>query len=218
MADLSKIYTVVFDQGASGTFLLWFTSQHAGFKSLEREYLDTYEDTVNLTVKNIKNDQQHMAIVDTRSFEISKQPLDQYLENNFNKNDPEQKIIFKIMPHAVFMLNKSIIPENHFPKIKTIMVKFEKYEWINSRMLSFGTDGGILDDSVLSIRKSQWEEFQSYLVKNNIENHVLIIDKLLDLDTAEYQKLLDFIDESPIDNWKDLIVEYKNKTGISKIM
>jgi hypothetical protein len=39
--------------------------------------------------------------------------------------------------------------------------------------------------------------------------HVIDLLKLIECDTNEYNKLLDFIEQPPLDNWKELITDYR---------
>jgi hypothetical protein len=39
--------------------------------------------------------------------------------------------------------------------------------------------------------------------------HVINLLKLIECDTNEYNKLLDFIEQPPLDNWKELITDYR---------
>ena len=41
-------------------------------------------------------------------------------------------------------------------------------------------------------------------------NHIVQIDELLDYNEDEYNKLIKFLDCKPMDDWKELITEYRN--------
>jgi hypothetical protein len=43
----------------------------------------------------------------------------------------------------------------------------------------------------------------------NVPLHVVNLQELLDCDKNEYNKLLDFIEQPPLDNWKELITDYR---------
>jgi hypothetical protein len=43
----------------------------------------------------------------------------------------------------------------------------------------------------------------------NVPLHTIQLLNLLDCDTNEYNKLLDFIEQPPLDNWKELITDYR---------
>jgi len=43
----------------------------------------------------------------------------------------------------------------------------------------------------------------------NVPLHTIHLLNLLDCDTNEYNKLLDFIEQPPLDNWKELITDYR---------
>ena len=210
--NLSKIYTVLFTEGSAGTFLIWFVSQHDNFFKLHHTYLNQYKDTVeNTTIKISNNTHYHLGLsIESSNIEAYKhsiQSLDQYLARHFATADPDNKIIFKILPH-------SYSHKYHLPNINIIMLIVENYDWVNSRLESFGGLTRIVTEFCQNRIYQEQQNLQQYFENKGINYCKISINKILKLDTAEYQKLLEFIDAPPIANWQDIIKKYKDKVGI----
>ena len=216
--NLSKIYTVCFERCAAGTFLIWFVSQHDNFFKLHPTYKNHYiTDFLKNTTIKLPNNTHHLAM-NVGPFEYSIQSLDQYLARHFATANPDNKIIFKIVPHDYPLVNKHI---DHLPNINIIMLIVENYDWLNVRLESFGdilTPFGIGTRIVTEFRQNriyqEQQNLQQYFENKGINYCKISINKILKLDTAEYQKLLEFIDAPPIANWQDIIKKYKDKVGI----
>jgi hypothetical protein len=208
--NLSKIYTVCFERCAAGTFLIWFVSQHDNFSKLHHTYQNHYiTDLKNTTIK-LPNNTHHLDL-HVNSLKYSIQSLDQYLARYFVRADPDNKIIFKIVPHDYPLVNKHI---DHLPNINIIMLIVENYDWLNVRLESFGIGTRIVTEFRQNRIYQEQQNLQQYFENKGINYCKILIDKILKLDTAEYQKLLEFIDAPPIANWQDIIKEYKDKVGI----
>jgi hypothetical protein len=213
--NLSKIYTVLFTEGSAGTFLIWFVSQHDNFFKLHHTYKNQYKDTVKNTTVNLPNNTYHLAM-NVGSFKYSIQSLDQYLARHFALAfRTDLKIIFKILPHDYPLVNKHI---DHLPNINIIMLIVENYDWVNSRLESFGGLTRIVTELPQKRIYQNQQNLQQYFKNKGINYCNISINKILKLDTAEYQKLLEFIDAPPIDNWQDIIKEYKDNVGIQEII
>lgn len=213
--DLSKIYTVLFDEGSAGTFLIWFISQHIDFFRLKNECSNQYEDTVQSTSWTIKGLARHFPISGPPSFEYSKRSLDQYLTRHFTAPiKSNYKIIFKVLPHSYHTAIKVL---DHFPKINVVMLVVENYDWINSRLESFERQSSIITESSFEKIKQHQRRFREHFNANHINYCTISINKILNLDTSEYHKLLEFINSSPIDNWQGIVIDYKNKAGIQEV-
>lgn len=212
--DLSKIYTVLFEEGSAGTFLIWFVSQHRDFFKLNHTYLNQYTDTSNNKTIEIQNKTQRHLVLGIGSFEYSKQSLDQYLTRHFASVEPNKKIIFKILPHAYFLVTPH---KDHLPSINVIMLTYENYDWINFRLEAFERQSSIVNQSRQERAVQNQKHLQQCFKNKNINYCTISIDKILNLDTSEYHKLLEFINSSPIDNWQGIVIDYKNKAGIQEV-
>jgi hypothetical protein len=208
--NLSKIYTVLFTEGSAGTFLIWFVSQHDNFFKLHPTYQNHYIDIVKNTTVNLPNNTHHLAM-NVGPFKYRMQSLDQYLARYFVRADPDNKIIFKMLPHAWTLV---INHKDHLPNINFIMLIVENYDWVNSRLESFGGLPRSVDEFHQKIIYQDRQNLQQYFENKGINYCKISINKILKLDTAEYQKLLEFIDAPPIANWQDIIKKYKDKVGI----
>jgi hypothetical protein len=208
--NLSKIYTVLFTEGSAGTFLIWFVSQHDNFFKLHPTYQNHYIDAVKNTTVNLPNNTHHLAM-NVGPFKYRMQSLDQYLARYFVWADPDNKIIFKMLPHACSL---AINHKDHLPNINFIMLIVENYDWVNSRLESFGGSPRIVTEFHQKRMYQDRQNLQQYFENKGINYCKISINKILKLDTAEYQKLLEFIDAPPIANWQDIIKEYKDKVGI----
>jgi hypothetical protein len=210
--NLSKIYTVLFTEGSAGTFLIWFVSQHNNFFKLQHTYLNQYTDTNKNTTIDIQSKTHRHLFLGIGSFEYSKQSLDQYLTRHFATAE-SSKVIFKILPHHNDGVNTH---KDQLPDINIIMLTFEKYGWINSRLKSFEQSTRTETQQERDILNR--ESLQEYFKTKCVNYCTISIDKILNLDIAEYQKLLEFIEAPPIANWQDIIKEYKDNVGIQEII
>jgi hypothetical protein len=50
--------------------------------------------------------------------------------------------------------------------------------------------------------------------KESLPSFVLNVDKFLDMDENEYEKLCNYIDEPPLDDWKSWIMQYRKHLGV----
>lgn len=212
--DPSKVYTVLFDEGSAGTFLIWFVSRHQDFFKLKTEYTNQYGNPDKNTSWTFQGSARHLIIIEINSYKFSKQSLDQYVIKNFYKAAPDNKIIFKMLPHSY---NAAIKVQDCFPKINVIMLIAENYNWINSRLESFHQKSNVFMEARFEISKQQQQNWREYFKINDVNYCTITIDKILNLDTAEYQKLLEFIDSPPIVTWQDIVRDYKKNAGIPEV-
>ena len=110
-------------------------------------------------------------------------------------------------------------------KKKHIMFITKDWSWLYNRhkdlVLQFTTkDSEIYEffKKKFDITNWWWAEMNKNLCNyfDKVLCNYVVVDphKLLKLDEIEYKRLLAFIDEEPLTNWKDLIVEYTDTINL----
>jgi len=145
-----------------------------------------------------------------------------YIEQ-FN-NSQKNKIIIKPSPHSSYQDKIDNIAIDILQMQKHIMLKCDDWTWVYNRnknlMLRFTTIDSKAYNYFNKDKSFNGLPIEYYLnLCNFYEQHnckYVHIDpyKLLKLDENEYNKLLTFIKEKPLTNWKETIIDYVNTLNL----
>lgn len=183
-------YAVLFRAGTHGTWLTWFISMHSEFNTLK---LEIWQKTNQEYVVPKKFCWNH--------HEVSYTDFLSSLEN-FDK----PKLVLKVFPHHQLNHQSDHYIEGFFKQSKCkhvihpIVMDVMRDE-INSRWEKIRRTGLLpinFDPNNLAYDFSQ-------IVKDKAEILHIDIGKLLSKEQSEYQRLLDFIGEQPLDNWHNYV-------------
>ena len=229
---MNELYTVWFPQGTAGTFFIYFISLHSNFYHYTLQYLHwLYGHRAN---SNITKHPVHCQLYNHNKtkivyawWKIKKKNGIQIKQNlpDMNDNYPplqlkdflyqfkidhadtinSKKLIFKQVSHKD---PNSVIDDNKFLKNIVFFNTNDDYTWADNRNKK---NINSLNDFVrFEIQKTYNHKAITKKLKEHECKYTLInIYKLLKLNDNEYKKLLNFINEEPLNNWKSIIDEFK---------
>jgi hypothetical protein len=228
---MTNWYTISYPMGASGMFLIYFISLHEQFLHYDVEYSNNnymakyFKDYSNKEwAKNIiVPNEPHPVDLIAHYIDISWQyRKTSWLDYTANFYPHKNKIIIRPVPHGTNSYQyKVYIPLDIMQQQKHIILISKDWQWLYDRNKELVLQFAPVDSEVYNHFK---KEFDITLIwwKDNLKNTCNYFDryncnyvcvdpyKLLKLDANEYNKLLTFIDEKPLSNWKDIITEYVN--------
>lgn len=197
---------VLYEAGKSGTWLTWFINQHSNFHKYEYK-------------------KQHRNL--SKQVDIACNGADWYYEkedystnrtrchNQYSNNKNAFKDCIKVLPnHNLtnfgehrFTINKSVLRGISFNIDKIIIpilsdIMYDEFLW-RWKLLLNEKNSDLTDIEML---RWQNENMNSY---EGLDHHFLDIGKLITGCEEEYNSLLTFIEEESIENWKEIVYNYK---------
>ena len=176
--------------------MLWFINQHCGFVQVPHPGY-TYNNGIISEFG-----------FPWRSWKSDKETLIKYLNRYQSHALINYKIAIKQIPHN---LDSKKIKIHNYHEINTIIFYIED---INDRIYVENRQKIIIDPQKIEKICFDHEYLSNIFLKNQISFTCIDIAKILKCDEDEYKKLLDFIKEPPLENWKTHICEYKKQINI----
>lgn len=186
-----------------GTWLTWFISQHKNFPALNLFNRCTKGIVTDYAISSCQwwhgynPDPQALA----GKIAFKKQTWDEFVETQHNRTGASDKLAFKVCPFHGMEHEEEYLPnviadsKAHVivPYVDTIMANE-----FNSRKEIIRPDWG---HKPLNIQSTKHD---LQYIENVTTVHWIDIGKILSADESEYIKLLNAIDEEPLDNWQEL--------------
>lgn len=182
-------YVVTWTSYTSGHFLIWLINQHPEFPQSSYQYLN---DRAGKHIKAVHGNQAGAQIGFFAGV----------------SNTGATKAAIHLMDHNPKQVSQTLKTVQGTGKISTILVHWKDPSKFVDRFNSMCPSG-----------EQQTPEHWTQVYTNNFfpaflrqypDTHVVYIDRLLEKDQTEYNRLLDFIAQPALPNWKDLVDEYTN--------
>jgi len=222
MIEGTDWYTIIYPLGSSGSFFMYFISRHENFCHYDIKYLsDNYIDEsspVNhgpIDAVAIHDNPQYKGTGECP--DIKKNTIWWYREISFLafieqfRYSSGNKIIIKPCPHHPSHQQFSFteLPLELLQQQKHIIFNSTDWTWADNRNKTLHPH---------HIRTGRWTndnlKLGNFYKEHNCQYVYIDPYKLLTLNDNEYNKLLTFIEEKPLTNWKDIIVEYVNTINL----
>ena len=210
-----KNYFCFYDAGLSGTWLAWFINQHGNFPQY---YCDEHE--VDGVVTDLCCDGATWCFREDIEDGCEDTPYtyDGYvrrISNRHSQNNQAIKNCIKLLPdHDLSQLDvdSELFDEVMKPIDHIIMPVLDiDSEMVDSytkrQSFMWGLDSKMYNGSIREIYDNMNNGV--YEQKFNKPIHYVHIDQLLNGNDDEYGKLLNVIGEDPLENWKELVVDYR---------
>lgn len=220
------MYAVVFSPGLSGTWLAWFINQHRNFPQFDIQpvhRLDIHTDYA-LPVANLIYREYNSDIHQDKNntFKKSTTPgLIQEVKQYTGTQNPDFiKLCVKLFPEHRFNRDEHLIA-NVLSEFNITHVIYPYVADVNRDMITdrlfalkrmfFPPIGNVEMDDFLNETMMSLLPGQPLADLHKHTNLVTIdIGKFLATDETEYNKILNAIQEPPLDNWKQLVDEMRN--------
>jgi len=233
---LNDAYTLFYPPGGFGTFFVYFISLHKNFHTYKLKHVSSpfFIPYVNYDYHHIDIKEErpvHCGIesIDNEAWpdlvwkkvelpernQLPVMTLKEYFKK-FNEAFPEsvnKKLIIKQIPHA-----RQVMPDH--ANLKSIIFDSDNWEWLTNRnkenFKSFNTEIEAHREVIEKLgflcgNVSDWYKLDK--LSNDLNNYdasycFIDICQLLKLSNSEYNKLLKYIDEPPLQNWKTVISNF----------
>jgi len=202
---------VSYNAGEFGDFIRYFSGLHTGQIKKEQIYFEMQQ-------RMSDHLKMHLIILNPyKNIQINKKLNKEEFKKLFEeKCPPPATHIYKVRLHTRHDQNTHNILGT--PEYDIIHSLGHKVIWTNLEVLS---TWGVFLLKRTELLYSHWnipyakEHYAEYYRKpknypKHYLNHIVQIDELLDYSEDEYNKLIKFLDCKPMDNWKELITEYRN--------
>lgn len=210
-----KNYFCLYHAGFSGTWLTWFINQHASFPQYRKANLLTDSTVTDLcchgatwcykpddmsgisydipcTYDQYVND---ISMRYTRNNIATKNCIKVLPDHALADQDNNSDLLAEVMSHADYIIMPVLNPDSH---MASLFERRAEFMW-----------SSILDTPINIMG------YYSQVLSGHFEDrfnkpiHYVHIDQLLNGNDAEYTKLLEIINESPLDNWKQIATDYR---------
>lgn len=223
-----KKFAVFYEAGMAGTWLAWFVNLHANFPKAELNNEYQYEDDVLTDYSsNGSNWTTHLDHENepTYNSDTYLKIEDQYAthcNHGSRLSRPDSlKWCCKLLPdhamnmcsdelfdHVISQLDAAIIPyvENDFVEPLAARYEYIRPEWYTAPEFNHTLRLHEIRGEVLGTLPDDNRHVIHYnRIKNAMPTLPVDIGKLFTLNEDEYTKLLEFINEDPLPDWKDLV-------------
>ena len=230
MTANSTLYPVFFNQGASGTFLVYLINLHNGFNQVELykcyskitdfdQVLDTLTSNTNKTVYHVMVDSASWRWTNNGNDpnpNIIPYSFDEWkekAERRLGKGWTEKKLAIKMLPHDLVDESiKLITIKDYLTNMNPIVIKLGSKEFYNNWIVQRQIHNSLYSHSSTDSYEhmtSRMDKVTDEFEKMKVSYCVIDLEKMLNLDDNEYLKLVRYLDTQPIDDWKDQILNYK---------
>jgi len=209
-----KNYFCFYTAGLAGTWLTWFINQHASFPQYKMS--DNTTDNVVTDLTCLGSTWCYMAD-DEDGCSDDALTFDQYLSDvtvKYSQNNSATKRCIKVLPdHDLSDLDSTsdlfteVMNKIDYIIMPTLLPDSPMSHLIERRVAFMWGDADQRHQEMIEIYADVTNGV--YDTKFNKPIHYLQIDKLLNGNEAEYNALLDIIEESPIDNWAQIAADYR---------
>lgn len=190
---MSTVFAVFHFAWGYGKFFVSFVEQHKSFDRL-----------------GSRTESHHGWWTETKATGIYNSKFKPVPHSNpaidISKELPYNKIIGAFEPHNIQEFQPDYIQDTP-NDIRVIVLKFEEDSHTIRRSKKYDKNG-----------TEWWEQNSAANIKFKFDRsaagHFSInMDRLLDLDENEYSKLCEYCDITPLENWKDIMIEYLKISG-----
>ena len=189
-------YWVFYSRGLMGTWLSWFINQHEEFPRFTD--LERWENGEHHTFDGcwwLHDDPEEEGVQNTSTYQ---EHIDAFEKMKRRKNENWTKLCSKILPDH----GATISDEEYLSYLKPIKTKGIIVPYI------FDKNYGIIDlrNQVHGFHEPwhKWltEDMYRFEKHQHAPVHYIDCGNLLDSNESEYNKLLEFIEQPPLDSWK----------------
>jgi len=212
-----KNFACLYEPGLSGTWLSWFVNQHANFPNYECGDVDINGIVTDLYCDGatwcFRKDEDEDRCTDPP---YTYDEYVKYVSNYDSRNRSAIKNCIKVLPDhdlsllsvdsdlfraVLYPMDSVIIPvlSPGSPLIESYVARL-RFMWGNDRFDMYRLMIGEIYERMCDA---------TYERKYQMPVHYVHLDKLLNGDEQEYNLLLSAIDESPIDNWQQVVADYR---------
>lgn len=207
-------YFCFYNAGLSGTWLTWFVNQHSSFPQYEYEELDTDGTITDLCCDGatwcFMKDPEDGAPDDALSF-------DEYLveyDQPCSTNKVASKRCIKVLPDHDLSeaftehMHQQVLSYAHkiiMPVLSPNSKMLDSYA--HRLMFMWNEDYNTYVENIAYLY--ELSKGDHYSNKYNKPIHFVHIDNLINGDDEEYKKLCEFIGDTPLDSWKDIVTDYR---------
>lgn len=225
---MTSRFAVFYEAGMCGTWLAWFVNMHKNFPAAELnpEYywndgvLSDYSSTGSNWTTHLDHENEPTYNSDVH-LNLEDQ-LQAHRDHGTRVSRPDApKWCVKLLPdHAMCMcpreklyevldqIDAAIVPyaENDFVKPLARRYEYLRPDWFQAPEYSHELRiHDIRREAFLERLNDQGKVYK--IVSNHVPYLPIDIGKLYCYNDEEYKKLVDFIDEEPLDNWKELVAD-----------
>lgn len=216
MSKLGTVYPIYYDSFTCGNFLAYFINKHF---EIDNEPTLEIHTTINniITVPHIKTTELISSNRIAHSIELKAQRSGRTYKQvaelikrrtangsiDIDKELQYEKLAGPMLFHEPVFFDKYIV-DNKWNTVKPIRIMWTE------------NDTFLIDRMIIGHNVKNKEEY----LLNNIpsSSNALLFDiriqKILDYDETEYNKLIKFIDTPKLNNWPDLVYNYIRKTYV----
>lgn len=207
-----KYFVTLYEAGSSGTWLCWLINQHLGFPKYKKEIQQrnlVKQVDINVTGADWWYDEQ--------DFETNRRKKYKKYSNNLEST----KDCFKVLPNHELRLNgqepntvllKSLITNNNVKNIVMPYVNDEMYDAFRKRWSVLQKEKGVdrhWEDIDMKSYMRMHMDCDTYKVQSDVNICYIDIGKLVMGNLKEYYKLLSFIEEEPLEDFKTITNDYR---------
>jgi hypothetical protein len=178
---VSNLYIVNYCGGTFGTSLVYFISQHSGFR--HNKLVEDYDKDGNVVPHFYCREVKPTYVNNSDLQECARFKIHSTYPDICMDRDDMIPIIINPTPRAVKRAKRRM---KEIVKMKWPLARHDTIDMVNK------SRNGIL-------------EIIENLTKRKKSFHVVDIDKLFNKDETEYEKLCNFCNTEKLDNWKDMI-------------
>jgi hypothetical protein len=227
---MTNWYTITYPMGASGKFLMYFISLHEKFLHYNVEYSKKNYMARYLRDYSNKDWAKNIIVPDEPhpvDIQIVYSGIARILLNIKQFKSNTNKIIVRPVPHGTNSYKHKVnIPLDIMQQQKHIMLISKDWQWLYDRNKEHVLQFTTINSDIYNYFKKEFD-ITNIWWKENLKNicnyfdrcncNYVCVDpyKLLKLDNIEYNKLLTFIEEEPLANWKHIITEYVDTINLA---
>ena len=207
-----KYFVTLYEAGSSGTWLCWLINQHSNFPKYKKQ-----NQKRNLAKQVDINVVGADWWYDKQDFEVNRYEKREQYSNNLKST----KDCFKVLPNHELRLNnyepntellKYFILRNNVKNIIMPYIDGELYDAFRKRWSVLQKEKGVdkyWEDIDMKSYMRMHMERDTYKLRPDVNTCYIDIGKLVMGNLKEYSKLLSFIEEEPLEDFKTITNDYR---------
>ena len=241
MLESAEIFTVQYLAGLAGTLLNWFVNQHNGFPKINLMHNDDNDVALASYATSwvLTDDQLIEERLTYQTFDEVKSIVKDGLndQNIFHRIYPFNKIAIKTFPHDIINLGdfKEVEAEELIRQITEAGIKKWIYpfiypdsgdsnvkesiihrRWASMHRRGIDVDYDLASEKMYECNVLETDRnpfFKAMVEKYDITVYRVDISLLIAGDQEEYERLLSFIDCTPLEDWHEKLLEWAPWVG-----